>query len=727
MTFIPKSPLRFRYAIVGAITAAALATVGLMIEPAPPASASTATVTADFSSSEGAPTGVGSGFLYGLGQDGSTPPDSLLQPLDPTLIRGGGARIAGDGWIGDGYTDGPNYQVRITSALDQAARVTAAPYHATYHLLVSDLYGADDTQGPDTIYPCTGGDCSNWVTFIDQVVADVQASAVPVSFDIWNEPDGFPAGMNGTQYFQMWDSAVDAIRATLPDAVIVGPSESYFNSSDIATFLDHTQAAGTLPNVVNWHFSSDPVADASTVQSLLSARSITGVALSMNEYLFASEETPAYEAWYLSRLAKSSISLAAHAIWSSGPDDTLDGILTPSGSDLLTTGDWWVYQRYADLTGNLVSTSGAGGVELTAASDSSAGKASILLGSNNGFAGTATVNLTGLGSASYLDTSSGTVRASVFRLPDQELATPQLVSDSDVSVSSGTATISIPWGASTDAYSVQLTPASTATTVVDGNTTGTSANEFSYSTGWGLSTGITDMYDGTANYSGVTNASSTFSFNGSQVLLHAVRDYNVGIIAVSVDGGPETVIDDYSAVRNASGVVYRSPVMDPGEHTLTVRITGTKNASSSGYADAIDSADVVQSTIVDGNTTTGSADYWSYDTSWGLATGIADMFNNTANYGESAGDTATFSFVGTEVALHAVQDTNAGIISVSIDGGTPTIIDDYSTTREASAVVFTSPTLDAGTHSLSVVITGTKNSASGGYSDAIDRVDIVSP
>ena len=67
-------------------------------------------------------THAGAGFLYGLTQDGSGPADSLLQPIAPTLFRGGGARLSGDGWIGDGYTAGSGYSARITSARNHARR-----------------------------------------------------------------------------------------------------------------------------------------------------------------------------------------------------------------------------------------------------------------------------------------------------------------------------------------------------------------------------------------------------------------------------------------------------------------------------------------------------------------------------------------------------------------------------------------------------------------------------
>ena len=104
-----------------------LATVAATVLPSAPALANApdTTVTVNLAQTGKSPTHAGSGFLYGLSQDGSGPADSLLQPLAPALFRGGGARIAGNGWIGDGYTAGSGFRVRITSALDHTSGAAA--------------------------------------------------------------------------------------------------------------------------------------------------------------------------------------------------------------------------------------------------------------------------------------------------------------------------------------------------------------------------------------------------------------------------------------------------------------------------------------------------------------------------------------------------------------------------------------------------------------------------
>jgi len=460
------------------MTTSLVAAATLLLAAAVPAPQADHTVTVDLGSSLGAPTGVGSGFLYGLSQDGSAPADPLLRPLNVRSGRGGGARTDGHGWIGDGMTAGVGYRVRINSGLDQARRL--GTYGASYDLLVSDLFGADTTQPSSTVYPCTDGDCANWTRFIDQLVNDVRASGLTVNNDVWNEPDStafWPAGLNSPQYFQMWDTAVREIRRLVPDASVMGPSQSGWNPSTLGTFRDHVKPAGTVPTYLNWHFSPHPVEDARTAQSLLSARGISGVKLADNEYLFAGEQHAGYQAWYLAELAKSGISLADHAIWS---DCCVTGSLDSTLANGQPTGQWWVYQAYADITGQLVSVdNGGASTDAVAAKDQTGRRATVLLGDSADNTGTVTLSLRNL--PSWLAGSSG-VQVVVQRIPDQNpLAQPVTVS---TAVIAGNAAVPISWLSGSDTYFVSLSPASgPVTQIIDGTVT-SGADCFEYGANW---------------------------------------------------------------------------------------------------------------------------------------------------------------------------------------------------------------------------------------------------
>jgi hypothetical protein len=593
--------VRKTLARVGLILAVSMSIVaGVAFGQAIPAFAASQTVTVNLASTSGTASDVGAGFLYGMSDDGTGPTDNLLAPLGVTSGRGGGAGVTGAGWVGDGYSAGPNYNARVASVIAQAKRVNQGPSHGVYDLLVSDVFGSYDGSLPldSATLPCTNGDCSNWVSFLTHLVDDISASGVNVRYDIWNEPDNsyfWPAGYAGTQYFQMWDAAYSTIRSLQPSAVIVGPSVSNFNNTYITTFLTHVKAAGTVPNFINWHFSGDPVSDAATVRADLSADSITGVGLATNEYLGASQQNAGTEAWYLGRLAESGIAYGDHAIWSNCcGTGSLDGIIVQDGTGVYQpTGQWWVYKDYADVTGNLASVTASGSTSAVAGVDQSRGRVAILLGDDAGNTGTVTLNLNGLSAIPWAFSGTG-ANVVVQRIPDQNPLAAPIVVSSQV-LAPGTASLSLPinWAAANDAYFVTVTPVTTGQVTVDGAVTTPSPNYFQYGSNWGETTGVSDMYDGTANWSSTPGSTAVVHFTGNQIALHAVKDVDQGMMDVSVDGSAPVTIDDYSATRNASGIVWTSPVLGTGPHIVTITVDGTKNPASSGNTVAIDSADVL--------------------------------------------------------------------------------------------------------------------------------------
>ncbi len=427
------------------------------------------------------------------------------------------------------------------------------------------------------------------------MVADVQSAGVTVNYDIWNEPDNgsfWEPGYAGTQYFQMWDSAVNEIRRLVPLATIVGPSVSNFNNTYITEFLSHVKSAGTVPNYLNWHFSGTPVADAATVNGDLSADGISGVKLAMNEYLGTSQENAGDEAWYLAQLATSGISYADHAIWNYCCNvPNLDQTLVQNSSGAyVPTGQWWVYKDYADVTGRLAAVSDGSSTDAVAAEDSSRQIATVLLGDDAGNTGTVTLNLNGLSSIPWAFSSTG-ANVVVHRIPDQDpLAQPAVVSSQVLAP--GTASLSLPvnWAAANDAYFVTVTPAVTDEVVVDGAASAPGPNYLQYGSGWGETTGVPDMYDGTANWSFTPGTTAVLRFTGNQVALHAVKDVDQGEMDISVDGSAPVTIDDYAPTRNASGIVWTSPVLDPGPHVVTITVDSARNPASTGNNIAIDRA-----------------------------------------------------------------------------------------------------------------------------------------
>jgi hypothetical protein len=139
-------------------------------------------------------------------------------------------------------------------------------------------------------------------------------------------------------------------------------------------------------------------------------------------------------------------------------------------------------------------------------------------------------------------------------------------------------------------------PAGTAT--IDDSVMGSGQNQFNYGGAWSHCTVCNEpspavFYNASQSWSNTVNNTVTLAFTGTQVKYYAVTAPSHGIAAVSIDGGTELNIDLYSTVKTGHVLKYTSGTLTAGSHTLKIRVTGTKNASSSGIVITVDRADVL--------------------------------------------------------------------------------------------------------------------------------------
>jgi galactosylceramidase len=140
-------------------------------------------------------------------------------------------------------------------------------------------------------------------------------------------------------------------------------------------------------------------------------------------------------------------------------------------------------------------------------------------------------------------------------------------------------------------YHQRTTSQSQLMSQVNDTTKGTGLNQYEYSGTWS-SGSQNGAFNNDNSWSSVTNAFYQVRFKGTQARLYLPKANNHGIAAVSIDGGAETLVDLYAATRQEQSLVYTSAVLSPGEHIIKVRVTGTKNASSSGASIIADRIDI---------------------------------------------------------------------------------------------------------------------------------------
>lgn len=108
----------------------------------------------------------------------------------------------------------------------------------------------------------------------------------------------------------------------------------------------------------------------------------------------------------------------------------------------------------------------------------------------------------------------------------------------------------------------------------------------------------------------------------------------------------------------------------------------------------------------------------AYTGTWATATSTADSGGSISTL--AAAGSASLSFTETSVQWVARTANYFGIANVYLDGSLVAVVDLYSATNVYKAVVYTSPTLAYGTHTLRIERSGTKNDASSGRSVNLD-------
>jgi methyl-accepting chemotaxis protein len=139
--------------------------------------------------------------------------------------------------------------------------------------------------------------------------------------------------------------------------------------------------------------------------------------------------------------------------------------------------------------------------------------------------------------------------------------------------------------------------------------------------------------------------------------------------------------------------------------------------------------------LADGTTVSGSVttvqDYvmgaglgeFTYTGNWGHASGNLEAAG-TNSHSCMPGDVASIRFVGSRVRFYGVTAENHGRAELRIDGGEPTVIDQYAPQREHGGLHWESAQLSAGEHTLTITVLAECDPRSRYVWVNVDRVEI---
>jgi hypothetical protein len=242
---------------------------------------------------------------------------------------------------------------------------------------------------------------------------------------------------------------------------------------------------------------------------------------------------------------------------------------------------------------------------------------------------------------------------------------------------------------------------------------------------------------GTVAYSATAGAQAELTFSGTSVTWIGYRGPLGGIAEVFVDGVSTGLVDLYSPTEQLRAPVFAwpaesAPLPGPGPHTLRVVVTGQRHASAQNALVLVDAFDVMlpssvptfarlQETDPSISYTATTKTTWLQEGRSALRSGesASVSFTPVREPGDprASGPDAeiTLTFTGTGVRWIGDRGRTRGIARVILDGETPIDIDTFAALQdEYQAAIFSATGLELGTHTLTIVVTGTKNPAAGG-------------
>ena len=291
-----------------------------------------------------------------------------------------------------------------------------------------------------------------------------------------------------------------------------------------------------------------------------------------------------------------------------------------------------------------------------------------------------------------------------------------LQAQSNLASSNGTVTVTLAAHASA---LLKIVGTDSASTIYDDT-----SSAWGYGNGtWGsTATSCDGRYNCSSHWSNQTGATATLTFTGGRAEVKMVRGNAGGIAAISVDGGAEILFDTYYPSAQSDSLIAEFGSLGGGQHTLTIRATGDKVGASSGTYVNIDRVNVSVSPV-SLSTVDDVASGWSYGTgTWGSTTSSCDgRYACSSHWSNQTGATATLTFSGTQAELRLIKGAAGGIVGVKVDGGAETLYDTYSASTQNDASVTTLTGLSAGSHTVVLRVTGTKNASSTDTYVNVDR------
>lgn len=213
-------------------------------------------------------------------------------------------------------------------------------------------------------------------------------------------------------------------------------------------------------------------------------------------------------------------------------------------------------------------------------------------------------------------------------------------------------------------------------------------------------------------------------FTGTNLDLLATTGTTQGKARVTLDGVDKGTIDFYSASTLRQQKVWSTGTVTSGTHKVELSWTG--QAGTAGGTRVNIDAVLVTGTLVKASlpTVEQSDGHLVYAGAWTL-TSVGTPSGGSCSYANSAGSSVTIHFTGSYLVWLAKTASVYGIAKVTLDGGTPVLVDLYSSSTLYQRPVWNTGMLTEGAHTVVIEWTGTKRAAATKTNIGIDAVQVL--
>ncbi len=407
------------------------------------------TVSVDLSSVIRPVTHCATGSLYGVLE--TTPDMSMVLPLRPNCLTN--PAVAGSG-----------YQQSVGAAIPVLQRFANTTIGTKMQIRLADWFPG--------WYNFTN--LTDWFNKMTTTVNAVKAAGLTASiygYEIFNEPDDtFNATKNGISFNEFFSQSVTKLKQLDSTAKTIGPSFAGYDHAQMLDFMTYQKNHNTLPDIICWHdlFTPPLASELNDYRAIETSLGITPRPITMNEYSQSwdvpDEGVPGSVAPLIAKFERFKFDNATQTFWHKA--GTLGSLLTSSGA---RNGGWWFYKWYGDMSGNMVSTTGANtnnarAVDAFACVDTAKKYASVLFG---GTVDGGATNVVIKNFPSALGTNGGLVHVRVdyapFTTTDTAVNSTIKVAESDYTITNNQITVPVSGMNALNGYRIYITPYGAAT------------------------------------------------------------------------------------------------------------------------------------------------------------------------------------------------------------------------------------------------------------------------